>query len=354
MWNWWPRRITAATIRRPLALGPQGRVYVADWTIIYRLEADGTATRIAGVPQLLSLSDDLMSAGSSSVLQSRNVLQDTVAALDARIAPGPMTFDRQGRLYFVDYVNHRGNGRTPARIARLESDGLLTTFAAPVESGPFFSLLFDPGGDLLVSGMGGIQRIDAQGVISWLLVTRWAGAMRLDAQGRLYFTNGRKIFRRLDDGTLEVVAGSDWGDENHGSTRPTPEYAANGRPATEAPLQVFDFTIDARGVLYIANFGFNRIHRVGTDGVLETIAGNGGHYTYTNGCYAEKRVAAGSGSPAHLAWARWRRRSGPGRPDLGTLSRATYAGGRSPRRHVAVRAVSGTEGSFPSCAASVT
>ncbi len=278
-----------------LALGPQGRVYVADWTIIYRLEADGTATRIAGVPQLLSLSDDLMSAGSSSVLQSRNVLQDTVAALEARIAPGPMTFDRQGRLYFVDYVNHRGNGRTPARIARLESDGQLTTFAAPVESGPFFSLLFDPGGDLLVSGMGGIQRIDAQGVISWLLVTRWAGAMRLDAQGRLYFTNGRKILRRLDDGTLEVVAGSD---ENHGSGRYTPEYAANGRPATEAPLQVFDFVIDARGVLYIANFGFNRVHRVGSDGVLETIAGNGRHYTYVKGCYAlEKRVATGERSP---------------------------------------------------------
>ena len=31
--------------------------------------------------------------------------EDSVAALDARIAPGPMGFDRQGRLYFVDYVD---------------------------------------------------------------------------------------------------------------------------------------------------------------------------------------------------------------------------------------------------------
>ena len=296
-----------------LALGPQGRVYVADWTIIYRLEADGTATRIAGVPQLLSLSDDLMSARSSSLLQRRNVLQDTVAALDARIAPGPMTFDRQGRLYFVDYVNHRGNGRTPARIARLESDGQLTTYAALVESGPLSSLLFDPGGHLLVAGRGGIQRVDAQGVISRLLVEGWAGAMRLDAQGRLYFSTGRKIYRRLEDGTLEVVAGSDWGDENYGAIRPTPEYAANGRPATEAPLQVFDFAIDARGVLYIANSGFNRVHRVGTDGVLETIAGNGGHWAYTDGCVAEKRVAAGK----RLSRRTCREQMGDGGPALG-------------------------------------
>ncbi|MCY3734988.1 MAG: T9SS type A sorting domain-containing protein [Gemmatimonadaceae bacterium] len=33
--------------------------------------------------------------------------------------------------------------------------------------------------------------------------------------------------------------------------------------------------IDARGVMYIANRGFDRIHRVGIDGVLETIAGDG-------------------------------------------------------------------------------
>ncbi len=34
-----------------LALGPEGRVHVADHTIIYRLETDGSATRLVGVPQ---------------------------------------------------------------------------------------------------------------------------------------------------------------------------------------------------------------------------------------------------------------------------------------------------------------
>ncbi len=295
-----------------LALGPQGRVHVADMTIIYRLEDDGSATRIVGVPQYSTQEDDART-GRAPLLRKTNVLQDTVAALEARIAPGPMAFDRQGRLYFVDYVNRGGIQRTEARIARLEADGQVTTFAAWVESGPFSSLLFEPGGDLLVGGMGGIQRIDTQGVISrLLLVTRWAGAMRLDDEGRLYFSNGRKIFRRLDDGTLEVVAGSDWGDENHGSIRYTPEYAANGRPATEAPLRVLGFDIDSRGVLYIANYGYSRIHRVGADGTLETIAGDGRDYAYIPACFAGKRVAAGKRLSRH----RCRDQIGDGGPAL--------------------------------------
>ena len=280
-----------------LALGPRGRVHVADPTIIYRLEADGSATRLVGVPQYSAQEGDKNTAV-APLLQQTNVLQDTVAALEARIAPGPMTFDREGRLYFVDYVNQVGGGRKEARIARLEADGQVTTFAARVESAPHLSLLFEPGGHLLVAGKGGIQRIDAQGVISRLLEERVVWTLRLGAQGRLYFSNGQQVYRRLDDGTLEVVAGSDWGDENHFGVRRAPDYAANGRPATEAPLAVLDFVIDVRGVLYIANYGYNRIHRVGMDGVLETIAGNGIHPEFVRGCVG-KPVAAGKRLSRH-------------------------------------------------------
>ena len=278
-----------------LALGPQGRVHVADRTIIYRLEADGSATRLVGVPQY-SVQEGDKNTAVAPLLQQTNVLQDTVSALDARIAPGPMTFDREGRLYFVDYVT--GGRRKEARIARLEADGQVTTFAARVESAPHLSLLFEPGGHLLVAGKGGIQRIDAQGAISRLLAERVVWTLRLDAQGRLYYTNTQQIYRRLGDGTLEVVAGSDWGDENHRGIRRAPDDVANGRPATEAPLAVFDFVIDARDVLYVANSGYNRIHRVGMDGVLETIAGNGIHPHFVRGCMG-KPVAAGKGLSRH-------------------------------------------------------
>ena len=313
---------------RYLTVGPQGRVHVADWTIIYRLEADGSATRIVGVPQYFT-DDDAGGAGNDGyhppVLQGVNVLVDTVAALEARIAPAAMAFDRQERLYFVDYVNGRqvtkvGDPTPVSRIARVETDGRVVTFAGPEAFGWVSSLVFDLEGDLLLSGLGGIWRIDDQGDVS-----APSGPMesayraQVDDQGRLYFASGNQVFRRNGDGTIEHLAGATWDGrramrqaalEGEGSEeRPGGYYAANGGSATEA---LFDFVsalaLDSDGSLYVANFYFNRVHRVRPDGVIETVAGNGLRYGRSPGCNAmEKRVAGfaprcldniGDGGPA--------------------------------------------------------
>ncbi|MXX39596.1 MAG: T9SS type A sorting domain-containing protein [Gemmatimonadetes bacterium] len=288
-----------------LALGPQGRVYVADQTIIYRLEADGTATRIAGVPQYSFLEGDAASRR-PPLLQRTNVVEAMVAALDARIAPGAMAFDRQGRLYFVDYVNREQFLR--ARIARLEADGQVVTFAGPAEFGYINSLVFDREGNLLAAGAGRIRRIDTQGEVTPLLEPPGVGAMTVDAQGMLYFSTHQQVFRRQADGTLEVVAGAAWDDEEakrvaakewwgyQGKFRwIRGTFVRKGGPATEAPLYISfsDIAIDTQGILYIANTGAHLIHRVRPDGILETIAGNGKEYTTVEGCVAaEKRIAA--------------------------------------------------------------
>ena len=203
-----------------LAVGPQGRVHVADWTIIYRLEADGSATRMVGVPQYRDY--DGSGIGHDRYwppsLQKVNVLVDTVAALEARIAPGAMAFDRQGRLYFVDYVDASQAIRVegpPAvsRIARVETDGRVVTFAGLEEFGWVSSLVFDLEGHLLLSGHGGIWRIDDQGGVSappepMEPPGRWN--LQMDDQGRLYFTSGNQVYRRNADGTIAHLAGSTW------------------------------------------------------------------------------------------------------------------------------------------------
>ena len=304
-----------------LAVGPQGRVHVADWTIIYRLEADGSATRIVGVPQYYP-DDDAGGAGNDGYhppgLQSANVLVDTVAALEARIAPGPMAFDRQGRLYFVDYVDASQAIRVEgppgvSRIARLETDGRVVTFAGPEAFGWATSLVFDLEGHLLLSGHGGTWRIDDQGGVS-----RPSGPMasayrgQMDDQGRLYFTSRNQVFRRLADGTIEHLAGStwdglramreaalegEWSEERRGGY-----YVANGGPATDAPFNfVSALALDSDGSLYVANYYFHRVHRVRPDGVIETVAGNGLDFGWSPGCAAsEKRVAGGIPIPRCL------------------------------------------------------
>ncbi len=307
-----------------LALDPQGRIYVADQTIIYRLEADGTATRIVGVPQYSifhneddydyashPLGYDELHTSQPPVLQRFNVLADTVAALDARIAPGAMAFDRHGRLYFVDYVNRRRTEErlpTLVRIARLDADGQVVTFAGPAPFGYTGSLVFDREGHLLVAGDGGIRRIDGQGIISPLVEADQIWALVMDGQGGLYFTMDNQVFRRTADGGIEHVAGSGEdrfvGEEFDGKWRR--RFGAEGRPATEAVLDFpASLAIDAQGSLYIANYYFHRIHRVGPDGLIETIAGNGLDSSFSLGCNnAPKEVAEhcrdhiGDGGPA--------------------------------------------------------
>ena len=315
-----------------LSVGPQGRVHVADWTIIYRFEADGSATRMVGVPQYLDY--DGTGIGHDRYwpprLQKVNVLVDTVAALEARIAPGPMAFDRQGRLYFVDYVDASQLFGPPedrptavSRIARLETDGRVVTFAGPAAFGYIGSLLFDLEGHLLLSGHEGVWRVDGQGGVFGPMEPR-GGRTQMDDQGRLYYRTRTRtqVFRRLADGTMEHVAGSAWEDPKAmreaalagewSEERPGGHYVANGGPATDA---LFDYVsalaLDSDGSLYVANFYFHRVHRVRPDGVIETVAGNG--LRWPAGCAAsEKRVAGaipiprcldhiGDGGPAREA-----------------------------------------------------
>ncbi len=84
--------------------------------------------------------------------------------------------------------------------------------------------------------------------------------------------------------------------------RPGGYYVANGAPATEAPLHFTSaLALDSDGSLYVANWYFNRIHRVRPDGVIETVAGNGLDFMKSPGCAAsEKRVAGAVSVPRCL------------------------------------------------------
>ena len=89
----------------------------------------------------------------------------------------------------------------------------------------------------------------------------------VDGQGRLYFADSRnnKVLRIDNDGRLIRVAGTgrrgDSGD--HGLAR----EAELNRP--------FDVRVDKAGVLYIADYGNNRIRAVDPKGIIRTIAGTG-------------------------------------------------------------------------------
>jgi uncharacterized protein (TIGR03437 family) len=92
-------------------------------------------------------------------------------------------------------------------------------------------------------------------------------AVAVDAGGNVFVADhGNNMVMRLSaDGTLTVVAGNG-----------SPGFSGDGGPATHASLNApSGLALDSSGNLYIADeFNF-RIRKVGPDGVISTVAGNG-------------------------------------------------------------------------------
>lgn len=78
-------------------------------------------------------------------------------------------------------------------------------------------------------------------------------------------TFNHRIRRIAPDGIITTVAGDG-----------TTAYDGDNQPATQASLYwPHDVTVDATGVLYIADSNHHRVRRVGLNGVITTVAGRG-------------------------------------------------------------------------------
>lgn len=89
----------------------------------------------------------------------------------------------------------------------------------------------------------------------------------LDSAGNIYFADSRndKVMRIETDGRLVRIAGT--GERGN---------AGDGGPARDAKLnRPFDVRVDELGVLYIADFGNNRVRAVYPDGIIRAYAGTG-------------------------------------------------------------------------------
>ena len=144
-----------------------------------------------------------------------------------------------GTLYIADSSNHR--------IRRVNTEGIIETIAGT--------------GEGAIGGDGG-SAVQAQ--------LAQPHDPELDGNGNLYFIDapfsrdGIKI-RKLDaNGLITTVAAQ------------SGRFGGDGGPASEASLGfVTDVEADAAGNLYILDTGNKRVRKVGTDGIIDTIAGGG-------------------------------------------------------------------------------
>ena len=206
---------------------------------------------------LSSADPSTLHKGDGTIIQ-RGLIIDTVAgsgvsgyggdggpATEAQFdLPLDVTVDGSGNIYIVDTQNRR--------IRKVDAEGITTTVAG--------------NGSMGYSGDGG-PATEAELYVPY--------AVAFDASGNFYIADeGCDCVRKVDtNGIIATVAGNGIGG-----------YGGDGGPATEARLRnPRGVAVDASGNLYIADRSNNRIRKVGPDGIITTVAGNGYLGSYGDG-----------------------------------------------------------------------
>lgn len=156
-------------------------------------------------------------------------------ATSAAINPKAVTVDSAGNVYIADWGNNR--------VRKVDTAGIITTIAGNGVSG-------------LSTGDSG-PAVDAS-------FTR-PSDICVDSAGNIYFSEGIASgrVRKVDPaGIITTVAGGGSG-------------FADGLPATSASLLPRSIAIHPDGSLYLVDGYTNTIRKVGSSGLISTVAGNG-------------------------------------------------------------------------------
>lgn len=196
-----------------------------------------------------------------------------LAQLDA---PQGVAVDAQGRTYIAD----GGNGR----VRRVDGDGVIRPAAGPF--GEPADVAVDAQGRLLVAGASDnvVYAVSPAGAVTVFAGTGAAGSagdagpavaaevdeprgVAVDAAGNVYIaeTGGHRIRAVGADGVIRTIAGTG-----------AAGFGGDGGQAVSAQLLgPRDVAVAPDGSLVVVDSGNGRVRRVGADGIIRSIAGNG-------------------------------------------------------------------------------
>ena len=337
-----------------VAVDTAGNLFIADWLNyrIRRVSPEGVIDTVAGTGLPLSFGDGGL-AINASIAPSQGVAVDgsgnlfiaetsgnrvrqvspdgtirTVAgngfegfsgdggpAFNASLGfPEGVAVDDAGNLFIADTENLRIRQVSPDGIIETVAGSGLVVFAG--DGGPAAAATLDSPQDIAVDAVGNlfiadtgqhrIRQVSLDGTIRAVAGNGMGGfsgdggmaadaslgfpqGVTIDAAANLFIADSRNDRIRMvsPNGTIRTVAGNG-----------IPFFFGDGGPAIAASLAVpGDVAVDVAGNLFIADSFNQRVRRVGLDGIIQTVAGNG-----TNGFSGDGGPAVGSslGQPAGL------------------------------------------------------
>ena len=214
-----------------IAMDGSGNVYIADRGNhrIRKVDTSGKVTTVAGT-----------GTGAYS--------GDEGPATSAEInVPQGVCVDNSGNIYIADTLNHR--------IRKVDTSGIITTVAG--------------------TGTGAYSGDEGPATSAEINVPQ---GVCVDNSGNIYIadTLNHRIRKVDTSGIITTVAGTGTG-----------AYSGDEGPATSAEINVPQgVCVDNSGNLYIADMNNYRIRKVGTSGIITTVAGNGNYTPFQNGVLA--------------------------------------------------------------------
>jgi sugar lactone lactonase YvrE len=213
-------------IEGPMGIGEdsEGNVILGDreGKFVWKIEKSGHAVVIAGTGKPTG---------------SRGLPEGRVLATEVDLAmPEGLVVDRDGSILLADSYNHA--------ILRIDREGYLTRFAGTGERG---------------RGGEGVKALES--------AFAFPCDVRLDSKGNIFVADleNHRIRKITRDGVVTTVAGTG-----------VPGYSGDGGPALNAQLNSpWGILIDKQDNLLIADSNNDVVRRVGSDGIIRTIAGNG-------------------------------------------------------------------------------
>ena len=267
-----------------IAVGPEGSIYGhsgLNQNHIWRLTPDGQIRRIGGRD-----CDPFAEPPGPECPEEGNPSGDGGPAIGAILGNSVrgLAVAPDGSVYFaVSGVNTATSSVLNGYIRRIAPDGTLSTVAGI----PWIANAATAG----QRGDGGPARNARINDI---------GDLELGVDGSLYFsergghTNGhRSIVRRISpSGIVTTAAGG--GIDNAADD----QDLGAGEPARQQDLRViYGIAAAPDGTLYLADPTARRVQKVGPDGILTRVVGDGGATVE----YGQVGVAAGIGDPTHVA-----------------------------------------------------